>query len=98
MKNITITLDEETARRARVRAAERDMSLSRYMGELVQKDIRHSREYEDAMQRYLSRGPFKELTGTPQRYPTRDEVHDRAALRSQEKTPGPPIPVPRVDP
>jgi hypothetical protein len=98
MKNITVTLDEETARRARVRAAERDMSLSRYMGELVEKDIRHSREYEEAMQRYLSRGPFKELIGSPQRYPTRDELHDRAALRSQEQAPGPPKPVPRVDP
>jgi hypothetical protein len=98
MKNITITLDEETARRARVRAAERDMSLSRYIGELVQKDIRHSRDYEEAMQRYLSRGPYKELTGAPQRYPTRDGVHDRTALRSQDTTPGAPIPVPRVDP
>jgi hypothetical protein len=98
MKNITITLDEETARRARIRAAERDMSLSRYLGELVQKDIRHSREYEEAMRRYLSRGPFKELTGRPQRYPLRDELHDRAALRSQEKESGPPKPVPQVDP
>jgi len=98
MRNITITLDEETARRARVRAAERDMSLSRYVGELVQRDVRQSREYEEAMQRYLSRGPFKELTGSPQRYPTRDELHDRAALRSQEKAPDPPKPVPRVDP
>jgi hypothetical protein len=35
MKNITITLDEETARRARVRAAERNISLSRYLGELL---------------------------------------------------------------
>jgi hypothetical protein len=98
MKNITITLDEETARRARVRAAERDMSLSRYIGELVQRDIRHSREYEEAMRRYLSRGPFKVLTGSPQRYPTRDEVHDRAALRSQDETTRPPVPVPNVDP
>lgn len=98
MRNITITLDEETARRARIRAAERDMSLSRYVGELVQRDIRHSREYEEAMRRYLSRGPFKELTGSPQRYPTRDELHDRAALRSEEKEASPAKPVPRVDP
>jgi plasmid stability protein len=77
MKNITITLDEETARLTRVRAAERDMSVSRYVGELLRKDIRESREYEDAMQRYLSRGPFKELTGPPQPYATREELHDR---------------------
>jgi hypothetical protein len=83
MKNITVTLDEDTARRARVRAAERNISLSRYLGELVRKDIRHSREYEEAMRRYLSRGPFKELTGPPQRYPARDELHDRDALSSR---------------
>lgn len=81
MKNITITLDEETARLARVRAAERNMSVSRYIAEVVHQNIRESREYEDAMQRYLSRGPFKELAGPPQRYATREELHDRDGLR-----------------
>jgi plasmid stability protein len=81
MKNITVTLDADTARRARVRAAERDMSVSRYVGELLRKDIRESREYEEAMQAYLSRGPYLELTGPPERYATRDELHDRSALR-----------------
>jgi len=83
MKNITITLDDETARLARVRAAERNLSVSRYIGEVLHKNIRESREYEDAMQRYLSRGPFKELTGPPQRYATREELHDRDDLRSE---------------
>lgn len=77
MKNITITLDEETARQVRVRAAKHDMSVSRYIGEVLRRNIRESREYEEAMQRYLSRGPFKELTGQPQRYATREELHDR---------------------
>jgi hypothetical protein len=35
MKNITITLDEETAAWARVYAAQRNMSLSRYVGEVL---------------------------------------------------------------
>lgn len=83
MKSITITLDEETARLARVHAAERNMSVSRYIGELLRKNIRESREYQAAMQRYLSKGPFKELTGPPQRYAKREELHDRDALRSE---------------
>jgi plasmid stability protein len=83
MKNITITLDADTARRARVRAAERNMSVSRYVGELLRKDIRESREYEEAMRGYLSRGPYKELTGPPQRYATREELHERSAPRSE---------------
>ena len=33
MKNVTVTLDEDTAARARVQAAERKMSLSRYISE-----------------------------------------------------------------
>ena len=82
MKNITITLDADTARRARVRAAERNQSVSRYIGELLRKDIRESREYEEAMRGYLSRGPYKELTGPPQRYATREELHERATPRS----------------
>lgn len=80
MKNITVTLDEETARRARVRAAERDMSLSRYLGELVHKDISASDEYQEAMQRYFSNNlVIRRQPG--ERRPTREELHDRAAIR-----------------
>ncbi len=82
MKNITITLDDDTARWARISAAEREISVSRFVSELVHKDLRQSREYEEAMRRYLSKGPFKELTGPPQKYATRDELHDRASDRS----------------
>ena len=81
MRNITITLDEETAAWARVHAAEQDVSLSRFIGEMLRRQMRESREYQDAMNGYLSRGPFKALTGPAQRYPTREELHDRAGLR-----------------
>ena len=81
MKNVTITLDEDTAARARVHAAERNMSLSRYIGEVLRHQMRNSDEYEQAMRRYLARGPFKELTGPPQRYPKREELYDRPVLR-----------------
>ena len=80
MKNITITLDEETARLARVRAAERNMSVSRYVGELLRKDIRQTREYQEAMQRYFSSNlVIRRQPG--ERHPAREELHDRAALR-----------------
>jgi hypothetical protein len=83
MKNVTITLDEDTAAWARVHAAQRNVSLSRFVGELLHEHMRESREYEEAMRRYLSRGPFKALKGPPQRYPAREELYDRAALRSK---------------
>ena len=77
MKNVTITLDEETARLARVQAAERNMSLSRYIGELLQERMRRSREYEAAYRSFLAEKPLR-LRG---RRLTREEVNDRAALR-----------------
>jgi hypothetical protein len=81
VKNVTITLDEETAAWARVHAAEQNVSLSRFVGELLRKHMRESREYQEAMNGYLSRGPFKELKGPAERYPKREELHDRAGLR-----------------
>jgi hypothetical protein len=49
MKNITITLDEETAAWARVHAAQRNVSLSRFVGGLLHQHMRESHEYEEAM-------------------------------------------------
>ena len=81
MKNVTITLDEETAAWARVHAAEENISLSRFIGELLRRQMRESREYQDAMRSYLSRGSFEVLRGPAERYPAREELHDRAGLR-----------------
>ena len=80
MKNVTITLDEETAKWARVHAAEKNVSLSRFVGEVLRERMRQSREYEEAMRRWLAAKPFP-LKGPPERYPTRDEIYDRPVLR-----------------
>jgi hypothetical protein len=81
MKNITITLDDETAAEARIEAARKNVSLSRFVSGLVQKEMLNAGKYGEAMRRYLSRGPFKELEGHPQRYPTREEIYDRFDIR-----------------
>ena len=80
VKNVTITLDEETAAWARVHAAEQDMSLSRFVGEMLRRQMRESREYQEAMQRFLSSKLVIHLQ-PGERVPTREEIHDRAALR-----------------
>lgn len=80
MKNITITLDEQTAAWARNHAAERDMSLSRFVGELLERTMRESREYRRAMRAYLSRQPTR-LNKGGARYPRREELYDRRGLR-----------------
>ena len=76
MKNITVTLDEKTAVWARVHAARNNVSLSRFLGELLYKTMREAREYETAMQRYLDKKPVA-LKRPGTRYPTREEVHER---------------------
>jgi len=78
MKNVTVTLDEETARWARVEAAERDTSVSSFLRELLQERMRGQSSYRDAMERYLAR-PAVKLGGGQQL--TREDLHDRAALR-----------------
>jgi hypothetical protein len=80
MKNVTVTLDEETAAQARVHAAERKMSLSRYIGEVLRKELRHADEYEAAYRGWRARKPFP-LKGAPQPYPKREELYDRPVLR-----------------
>jgi len=80
VKNVTITLDEETAAWARVHAAEQDVSLSRFVGEILRRQMRESHEYQEAMQRYLGSQLVIHLQ-PGERLPTREEINDRAALR-----------------
>lgn len=80
MKNVTITLDEKTAAWARRHAAHRNMSLSRFVGELLDQTMRESRQYERAMRQYLAKPPVK-LKSRRAPYPSRDELYDRGRLR-----------------
>ncbi|MGE0875609.1 MAG: hypothetical protein AB7O31_13155 [Burkholderiales bacterium] len=82
MKNLTITLDEETARLARIRASEREMSLSRYIGEVLRRELRHDDAYEAAYRAWRAEKPFP-LKGPPEPYPRREELHHRPALRQR---------------
>ena len=80
MRNVTITLDNETAAQAKVRAAERGMSLSRYIGEVLRRDLRNGDIY-DAAYRSWRAGKAFPLTGPATSYPTREETYDRPVLR-----------------
>ena len=80
MKNVTITLDEEVARWARIWAAERDTSVSQFVGQLLKERMLEDKGYQDAMKKYLSRKP-RALKSKGRSYPARDELHDRKNLR-----------------
>lgn len=79
MKNVTVTLDEGTARWARIEAARRDVSVSSLIREMLEREMRAEDRYDAAMADFLAAEP------TPLkrrgRYPARDDVHDRARLR-----------------
>ena len=80
MKNVTITLDAETATWIRMQAAEKNMSVSRLVGEMLRERRVNSREYERAMKRYLAKPPYN-LRGPAEPLPTREEIHDRSRFR-----------------
>lgn len=76
MKNVTVSMDEEVAQWARVHAAKQGKSVSRMIGELVERHRREQEGYEIAMRRFLSRERGAIGGGTRER-PSRDELHDR---------------------
>lgn len=77
---MTITVDEETARWARLEAARRETSVSRLVGELLGEYMRQQEGYVKAMEQYLAR-PARPLKPRRKRYPQRDALHERAPLR-----------------
>jgi hypothetical protein len=76
MKNVTITLREEVARWARIKAAERNTSVSRLLGEILQERMQEEEDYRLSMEQYLAPGP-QPLKKAGQRYPGRDDLHER---------------------
>ncbi|MCC6621372.1 MAG: hypothetical protein IT385_08955 [Deltaproteobacteria bacterium] len=76
MRNITLTVDDEVALWARVYAARQGRSVSRVLGEILREKMLEEEGYADAMRRFLEAEPAK-LKGRAQRYPSRDEIHER---------------------
>jgi hypothetical protein len=79
LKNVTITLDDELSRWTRIAAAEREMSVSRFIAETLRERMGRERDYEIAMRRNLRRKPVPMKKAG--RYPRRDELYDRPVLR-----------------
>lgn len=78
LRNVTLTLEESVARWARIEAARRDISVSRFLANILIERMKENDEYDAAKRRALARKPFLKTDG---RYPSREEVHDRARLR-----------------
>ena len=80
VRNITLTLDKETLREARVLAAQRGLSVSAFLKRELAGLVERQRGYakaRDAALRRLRRG--QSLGGG--KLASREELHDRARLR-----------------
>ena len=82
MKNVTVTLAEDVALWMRVRAAEQNRSVSKWLAELIEGMRRREDQYEIAMERFFARARKpRKLEWVDGRRPTRNELHDRTGLR-----------------
>jgi hypothetical protein len=92
MKNVTLTLPDDLVRRARIEAAKGGKSLSKWVADIVKRDIEGMGQAE-AMRRFLS-GP--DYPGVAVTLPAREELygerlfhrHERPSLREGPNRPG----------
>lgn len=78
LRNVTVTLEEDVARWARVEAARQDTSVSQLLGSFLKERMALEDVYQRSMDQALARKPF---LGSKGRYLTREEAHDRSRFR-----------------
>lgn len=74
-RNITIKISEEAARWARRKAGEENTSVSRLVGEMLERQMRLTDEYWQAYQRWKSNEATGEMSAEHRL--SREEVHER---------------------
>jgi len=80
LKNVTVTLEPETARWARIEAAKGDTSVSRLLGDILQREMQGQASYQQAMDKYLGQtAGLHRKNSEP--LPSREELHERDRLR-----------------
>jgi len=75
LQNMTITVDQDVARWARIKAATEASSVSRLVGEMLKARMLKEEGYETAMRRYLAMKPSV-ISSRP--YPKRSELYERS--------------------
>jgi plasmid stability protein len=89
MKNVTITLDEDLASQVRVKAAMEGKSMSRFISDLLEREVGRSRSSPlEAIEAFLC-GPRWSLSDEDGRLPRREEIYGERAdelLRRYERS------------
>lgn len=78
LKNVTITVTEDVARWARVRAAEADSSVSKLVGDMLDRDMQRHDRFDKARREFRRLGSSIISDGP---YPRREDLHDRPGVR-----------------
>lgn len=78
LQNMTITVEDDVARWARIKAAREKSSISKLVGEMLKERMLKEEGYEVAMRRYLALKPSVISSGP---YPRREAVYDRSRSR-----------------
>lgn len=74
-KNLTITVSQEAARWARLKAAEENTSVSRLVGQMIESQMRLGDEYWRAYERWKKIGGIKGIDARKRM--SRDDAHAR---------------------
>ena len=75
MKNVTITLEENVAKWAKVWAAKHDSSLSRMLGNELKIKMKLDLDYDRAKESFLSK-KHQLLSSFGDKYPSRESLYD----------------------
>jgi hypothetical protein len=76
-RNVTITLEEDVARWARIKAAEHDTSVSQLVGDMLKEKMEGDDAYDAAMRKLFAAVKPVKFQKPGGRFPRRDELYDR---------------------
>ena len=75
LKNVTITADEEILRWTRREAADKGVSVSKLVGQILEREMRRRDDYWKAFERWKKIKPVPHADASKR--PGREEMHDR---------------------
>jgi hypothetical protein len=75
-RNVTVSMDDATARWVRVEAAKRDISVSQFLADVLTERRQRAEGYDAARARFMGREPRRiRRAGDP--LPAREDLHER---------------------
>ncbi len=88
MTNLTIAVDEETVKRARMRALEEGTSVNAVLRDYLESYAGVNRERREAWRKIRELAKSSGMGSGGEDLPKREELYDRKILRSRSEKPG----------